>query len=318
MHSKHYTLILVRNEGSRFRKWRVSQIQFVTLAALVGIFTLAAVWSTWSAFSSRVNRSELARLQEENETLRLTNQSFENRLDGLQSRLSDSEDRTRKLAIVAGLENLGASSEVGVGGPLSPESGAGSQAEAQLASVEGRSEFLNQTLEQVESRLTDNLRLISSTPSIAPVRGIYTSSFGYRRDPITGQRAYHSGVDISAPPGKPVKSTADGVVTKTEQYGNLGRAVFIAHGFGVTTVYGHLSRINVTPGQRVERGAIVGLVGNSGRSTGPHLHFEVRFKGVAQNPSRFLQMGEKKDALAVSSFASRPLDPSPARTRTKP
>lgn len=292
MHSKHYTLIVVRNEGSRFRKWRMSQFQLVALAAVVGIFTLAATYSTWSAFSSRVNRGELARLQEENETLRLTNQSFENRLDGLQTRLSDSEDRTRKLAIVAGLENLGASSEAGVGGPSdsAPASPAspGSSAAAQLAAVEGRSEFLNQTLAQVESRLTDNLRLISSTPSIAPVRGIYTSTFGYRRDPITGQRAYHSGIDISAPPGKPVKATAEGVVTKTEQYGGLGRAVFVAHGFGVTTVYGHLSRINVSPGQRVERGAIVGLVGNSGRATGYHLHYEVQVNGQPTNPLAYI------------------------------
>ena len=288
MHSKHYTLILVRNEGSRFRKWRMSQFQVVALSAVVGLLTLAASYSIWSAFSSRVNRSELARLQEENETLRLTNQSFENRLDGLQTRLSDSEDRTRKLAIVAGLENLGASSEVGVGGPLTPASAREAGPEAELASVEGRSEYLNQTLAQVESRLSDNLRLISSTPSIAPVRGIYTSAFGYRRDPITGQRAYHSGVDISAPPGKPVKASADGVVTKTEQYGNLGRAVFIAHGFGVTTIYGHLSRINVTPGQRVDRGAIVGLVGNSGRSTGYHLHYEVQVNGEPTNPLAYI------------------------------
>lgn len=288
MHSKHYTLILVRNEGSRFRKWRMSQFQVVALSAIVGLLTLAASYSIWSAFSSRVNRGELARLQEENETLRLTNQSFENRLDGLQTRLSDSEDRTRKLAIVAGLENLGASSEVGVGGPLTPASAREAGPEAELASVEGRSEYLNQTLAQVESRLSDNLRLISSTPSIAPVRGIYTSTFGYRRDPITGQRAYHSGVDISAPPGKPVKASADGVVTKTEQYGNLGRAVFIAHGFGVTTIYGHLSRINVTPGQRVDRGAIVGLVGNSGRSTGYHLHYEVQVNGEPTNPLAYI------------------------------
>jgi len=295
MHSKHYTLILVRNEGSRFRKWRVSQLQFVALGTLIGILSLAAAWSTWSAFSARVNRGELARLQEENETLRLTNQSFENRLDGLQTRLSDSEDRTRKLAIVAGLENLGASSESGVGGPLRSaasqdhsSSPSPSGPAAQLAQVEGRSRSLNQTLAKVEARLTDNLKLISSTPSIAPVRGIYTSTFGYRRDPITGQRAHHSGVDISAPPGKPVKATAEGVVTKTEQYGGLGRAVFVAHGFGVTTVYGHLSRINVTPGQRLDRGAIVGLVGNSGRSTGYHLHYEVQVNGEATNPLAYI------------------------------
>jgi murein DD-endopeptidase MepM/ murein hydrolase activator NlpD len=286
MHSKHYTLILVRNEGSRFRKWRVSLPQLLGLALIVALVTAAAAYSTWSAFSSRVNRSELARLQGENETLRLTNQSFETRLDGLQSRLSDSEDRTRKLAIVAGLENLGASSEAGVGG--TSDAAPDSAREAQLAQVEGRAAYVSQALAQVETRLTDNLRLISSTPSIAPVRGLYTSSFGYRRDPITGQRAFHSGVDISAPPGKPVKSTADGVVTKTEQYGGLGRAVYVAHGFGVTTVYGHLSRVNVTAGQKVERGAIVGLVGNTGRSTGYHLHYEVQVDGQATNPLAYI------------------------------
>ena len=286
MHSKHYTLILVRNEGSRFRKWRLSQIQVVALGAIVALVTLAATYSTWSAFSSRVNRSELARLHAENETLRFTNESFENRLDGLQSRLSDSEDRTRKLAIVAGLENLGASSEAGVGGTSDAAPAPGTA--TALAQVEGRSDSLSQTLERVEARLSDNLRLISSTPSVTPVRGIYTSSFGYRRDPITGQRAFHSGVDISAPPGKPVKATADGVVTKTEQYGALGRAVYVAHGFGVNTVYGHLSRINVTPGQRIERGSLVGLVGNTGRSTGYHLHYEVQVNGQPTNPLAYI------------------------------
>ena len=77
-------------------------------------------------------------------------------------------------------------------------------------------------------------------------------------------------------------------MTKTEQFGGLGRAVFVAHGFGVTTVYGHLSRINVTPGQRVERGAIVGLVGNTGRATGYHLHYEVQVNGEAANPLAYI------------------------------
>ncbi|MEO8277976.1 MAG: M23 family metallopeptidase [Thermoanaerobaculia bacterium] len=286
MHSKHYTLILVRNEGSRFRKWRVSLAQLVALGTVVGLLTFAAGYSTWSAFASRINRGELAHLRAENETLRVTNESFETRLGGLQTRLSDSEDRTRKLAIVAGLENLGASSEAGVGGlsEAGPEGGSPTE----LSQVEGRSNVLSQTLGQVELRLTENLRLISSTPSITPVRGIYTSPFGYRRDPITGQRAYHSGVDISAPPGKPVKVTADGVVTKTEQYGGLGQAVYVAHGFGITTIYGHLSRINVTPGQRLDRGAIVGLVGNTGRSTGYHLHYEVQVNGEATNPLAYI------------------------------
>ena len=151
MHSKHYTLILVRNEGSRFRKWRVSQLQVVALAALVGILTLAAAYSTWSAFSSRVNRGELARLHEENETLRLTNQSFENRLDGLQTR----PDRLRRPHPQARHRRRPRESRRELRGrhrrpPALRRCRAGEAPDgtaAQLAQVEGRSEFLNQTLE---------------------------------------------------------------------------------------------------------------------------------------------------------------------------
>ena len=107
-------------------------------------------------------------------------------------------------------------------------------------------------------------------------------------NPITGQRAFHSGVDISAQPGKPVKASAAGVVIRTEEYGGLGRAVHVAHGFGITTVYGHLSRLTVTPGQRLNRGDIVGLVGNTGRATGFHLHYEVQVNGEAVNPLTYM------------------------------
>ncbi|MEK7314541.1 MAG: M23 family metallopeptidase [Candidatus Eisenbacteria bacterium] len=289
MSSKQFTLILVHNEGARFRKWRVSLGQLVLGASLLAAGGAGATYSFWSLLTEGADRVELADLERENATLRSTNESFETRLSSLQERLADSEDKTRKLAIVAGLENLGASAEVGIGGTSIP---------APLAEVAGglgvlqeselRSQRLLLTLDRVGSRLDENLRLISATPSITPVRGIFTSSYGYRRDPLSGQRAFHSGVDISAPPGKSVKAAADGVVTRTEQYGGLGRAVHVAHGFGVSTIYGHLSRIMVTPGQKLGRGEILGLVGNSGRATGYHLHYEVQKNGDAVDPMTFM------------------------------
>lgn len=287
MNSKHFTLILVHNEGARFRKWRVTLAQLlITVLVLAGAGYAAAV-SIWSYFSAGADRAELADLQRENGTLRVANDSFETRLRGLQERLVESEDKTRKLAIVAGLENLGASSEVGVGG-TSIAAGDLDVTGAALASSEDRSRRLAETLDRVETRLNENLQLISATPSITPVRGLFTSTFGYRRDPLSGQRAFHSGVDISAPPGKPVKVAAAGVVVRTEEFGGLGRAVHVAHGFGVTTVYGHLSRLSVTAGQRLDRGDILGLVGSSGRSTGYHLHYEVQVNGRAVDPITYM------------------------------
>ena len=282
---RHHTVIFVRNEGSQLRKWRLATWQILAGGALLVALTLASSYSIWFFLTSRVDRAELARLQEENDKLRLTNESFEARLQNLHGQIAESEDRTRKLAIVAGLENLGAGSEGGVGG------GDSGGPDGALSDLESRAGGLAVALTRVETRLGDNLKLISSTPAIAPVRGIVTSGFGNRRDPITGQRAYHSGIDISAPPGKPVKAAATGVVVKTEEYGGLGRAVDVAHGYGITTVYGHLSRIQVTPGQKVSRGDVVGLVGNTGRATGYHLHYEVQIEGRSVNPLAYMLDG---------------------------
>lgn len=289
MSSKQFTLILVHNEGARFRKWRVSLGQLVLGGFLLAASGGVAGYSLWSLLTEGADRAQLADVERENVTLRSTTESFETRLASLQERLADSEDKTRKLAIVAGLENLGASSEVGIGGTSIPaplaEEGGGLDL---LADSELRSQRLLKTLDRVGSQLDENLRLISATPSITPVRGIFTSSYGYRRDPLTGQRAFHSGIDISASPGRPVKVAAEGVVTRTEEYGGLGRAVHVTHGFGVSTVYGHLSRIMVTPGQKLRRGEILGLVGNSGRATGYHLHYEVQKNGDPVDPMTFM------------------------------
>jgi murein DD-endopeptidase MepM/ murein hydrolase activator NlpD len=140
----------------------------------------------------------------------------------------------------------------------------------------------------VEAKLNQRVRWISATPAIAPVKGIFTSGFGFRSDPLTHGRGVHQGIDIAAAPGQPVRASADGVVVKAGTIGGLGQAVYVVHGFGVTTRYGHMSRIEVRPGQRVKRGDVLGRVGNTGRSTGYHLHYEVRVDGDAVNPLAYI------------------------------
>lgn len=284
MSSKRRTLVLIRRDERELGRLPLSRRRLAMLAGgLAGVLAAAAVAGTLVASAGQTDR-EIARLRSENDTLRRTNSSFEERLRELQGRLSDSEDSARKLAIVAGLGNLAPAPEAGVGGRLIGTA----PAEAALAALENRTDRLSRELERVGSRIEENLRELSATPSAWPVAGLLSSSYGWRRDPLTGQRAFHSGVDISSQPGRPVQSAASGVVIRTDQYGPLGRSVRISHGFGRTTVYGHLSRVLVTPGQRVARGEPVGLVGNTGRATGFHLHYEVEVDGDPVNPLPYL------------------------------
>lgn len=130
----------------------------------------------------------------------------------------------------------------------------------------------------------------NSAPNLWPVEGQVTGSFGERIDPFNGEGAFHSGVDISSNLGHPIIAPADGVVTYTDLLGGYGRAIMINHGNGISTRYGHLSGFAVTAGQTVHRGDIIGYVGDSGRSTGPHLHYEVRINDTPVNPYKYLRI----------------------------
>lgn len=130
---------------------------------------------------------------------------------------------------------------------------------------------------------------LSDAPSLWPVEGRLTSSFGEREDPFNGEGAFHSGIDIAAPYGTPVRAAADGFVTGANMGAGYGREVTIEHGHNLLTVYGHLSAMAVVPGQHVTRGQVIGYVGQSGRSTGPHLHYEVRVHMVPVNPHKYLR-----------------------------
>jgi murein DD-endopeptidase MepM/ murein hydrolase activator NlpD len=130
----------------------------------------------------------------------------------------------------------------------------------------------------------------NSSPSLWPVEGPVTGSFGERIDPFNGEGAFHSGVDISASVGQPVIAPADAVVVMADFMGGYGRAIVLDHGHGITTRYGHLASFAVVAGQYVHRGDTIGYVGQSGRSTGPHLHYEVRINDTPVNPHKYLRI----------------------------
>jgi murein DD-endopeptidase MepM/ murein hydrolase activator NlpD len=147
---------------------------------------------------------------------------------------------------------------------------------------------------------------LADAPSLWPVEGRIASSFGQREDPFNGEGAFHSGIDIDAPYGTAVRATADGDVLNVGMVSGYGKEVVLDHGHDLHTVYGHLSAFAVLPGQHVSRGQVIGYVGQSGRATGPHLHYEVRVHSVAVNPYKYLRVTyEQAMFSSPSAVASR-------------
>jgi murein DD-endopeptidase MepM/ murein hydrolase activator NlpD len=141
----------------------------------------------------------------------------------------------------------------------------------------------------LDSAFTGDWTELADAPSIWPVEGRIASGFGVREDPFNGEGAFHRGVDIDAPYGTPVRAAADGDVTGLSMGEGYGRQVVLDHGHDLLTIYGHLSAIAAIPGQHVTRGEVIGYVGQSGRATGPHLHYEVRVHNVPVNPHKYLR-----------------------------
>jgi murein DD-endopeptidase MepM/ murein hydrolase activator NlpD len=267
--------------GKRGRRW--------LLAALTALTAVAAL-STWHFLTRPTGNDELARVRRENARLRDINRSFERSLQHLQTRLSEQESRIGELALVAGVERAStrvegtdSSAAGGVGGAFNPYDQL-----PDLPALDARALDLDHQLDAVSRGLTERELRLSARPSLSPVRGIISSGYGYRTDPITGLRAFHRGLDLTAPPGNPVFAAADGVVTRAGRFGAQGKVVYIAHGFGYSTRYAHLSEIEVRPGDRVERGDTIGEVGRSGRATGYHVHYEVYEEGQSKNPLEHL------------------------------
>jgi murein DD-endopeptidase MepM/ murein hydrolase activator NlpD len=279
---KYHTVILVPHARAKLRKWRVSNLQIAVALSAILLLTVASALVLISFFTGGIDSARVDRLRAENDELRRANLTFEQSIAELRSKIGDYESRTHDLAIVAGLDNLDGT-EAGIGG-----NGTGG---ADPDFLEYRANRLAGKLDRVEAKLEERNRWISSVPSVAPVRGILTSGYGSRRDPITGARSFHPAIDIAAPPGREVRAPADGIVTRAGRIGGLGNAVYLSHGFGITTRFGHMARLTVRPGQQVERGDVLGYVGSTGRSTGYHLHYEVHVDGRAINPLGYILDG---------------------------
>ena len=181
-----------------------------------------------------------------------------------------------------------------MGGPYEPvDAATAAAATAASATADAQADAQFRALFLSWKKLDTLEQAAISIPSYQPVERLsFTSNFGVRSDPFRGTAAMHAGVDIPGPLGTPVYATADGIVARAERAGGYGNLIEVNHGKGIATRYGHLSKIIVHDSQRVKRGQLIGLMGSTGRSTGSHLHYEVRIDGSAVNPAPYLQAGE--------------------------
>jgi murein DD-endopeptidase MepM/ murein hydrolase activator NlpD len=196
-----------------------------------------------------------------------------------------SRDKTQLLGI-GGPDELGLQNLTTIGEKKQDE--ALKEMHRKLTQLQGAALKEETSLQTLIEYFEDKRSLYASTPAAWPVRGWITSPFGNRVSPINSKLQFHEGIDIAAQIGTPVLAPADGVVVKAGFESGYGNVVELSHGYGLKTVFGHNSRLNVKPGQRVKRGDIIAYSGNTGSSTGPHVHYEVRVNGLPVNPVRYL------------------------------
>jgi murein DD-endopeptidase MepM/ murein hydrolase activator NlpD len=291
LRKRFYILFVAHDDEGQLRKISipVHYLYVFVVGAVIGFLSLTGIASSYARMLLKVSRFNELRTEKE---------ALKNRYSRLEQVANERDIQVASLGSLAGE----VSSLYGL--KSDPVLVTASNEKIQDAEV---SSSLNQLYELRSSALsgaatigislglnrnattTDWLRA-SAAPNLWPVEGPVTGSFGERIDPFNGEGAFHSGVDISATYGQPVIAPADGVVVFADLMGGYGRAVVIEHGHGISTRYGHLANFAVIAGQRIQRGDTIGYVGLTGRSTGPHLHYEVRINDTPVNPHKYLRI----------------------------
>lgn len=297
MFSRRYTIVLADRTTGVVRRFTISLKPAVLL--VLSVVTVPMLIGIGAALKARHDVAQIfatnATLEFENANYRAATEQLAGQIMALQTAMSDLGARAAldpqlqqsmdKLPAVIKSRAMGGPTAVAALSSMAPG----------LTSPENTFALLKDLLQGLESRLqsvrTDvdkRNQLAAATPSIWPTHGWLSSSMGSRSDPLTGEKDFHPGLDISADKGDPVYATADGKVTHASSAGNYGNLVIVDHGYGLETRYGHLSQFRAAVGQAVKRGDLLGLVGSTGRTTGSHLHYEVRANGRILNPLQLL------------------------------
>jgi murein DD-endopeptidase MepM/ murein hydrolase activator NlpD len=258
----------------------------IAVLALIGSITVVAAAGSYTRMLWKVGNYNA--LRHDQETLKKQYQQLQSTVNDTNQRLDSLQSLATEVAMTYGVLRYHPAAFDESDNPATPED-AFDRSVAQYT-------FLKRNAATIAIS-SGGLRLIPATsfadstytPAIWPVLGHITDSFGQRLDPFSGEGAFHTGVDVASDYGAPVHATADGIVTIVENHAGYGRLVVVDHGFGITTWYAHLSSFSTIAGARIKRGTVVGYTGISGRSTGPHVHYEVRVNNAPVNPWRYMK-----------------------------
>jgi len=301
-----YTIIVFPGSTASPKRIQLSKksakVALISLLVVSLFFGGAGIFFINQYLKYQDDQVVLVSLQRQGKIQKTQIDKFSKQVRSFETEMARLESFEKKLRIITSFENSpkGNQGHLGVGGPygLSSHSFTTSlekETQSMLDRLSGDLGILTSQIkmrqfsfQELDEYLKNQKSLLASTPSIWPTRGWVTSAFGYRKSPFTGLPEKHEGLDISARLGSEVRSTADGKVILTGREGGYGKMVEIDHGYGVLTRYGHNSKNLVKVGDKVKRGQVIALIGSTGRSTGPHVHYEVLVNGIPVSPRNYI------------------------------
>ena len=301
------TLYIMSNSGSSMRQVLISRSTLavagcilMTIILLSGYVLMDYLQLKKTFINSTTLERKIADQDEEIKTQRHQIQSFATEINSLKDQIVELNEFEKKIRIIANIEKSPEDEGLfGIGGSIPEDINANirvtNKHDSLLREMHDQVGDLDIAFSNQQKGLGDLLNgleakrnLLLCTPAIRPAKGWITSKFGYRESPFTGRREFHKALDIANRQGTDILATADGTVISARKKGMLGKTIVIDHGYGMVTRYAHLHGFLVKKGASVKRGEVIGKMGNTGRSTGPHVHYEVRLNGIPVNPGKYI------------------------------
>lgn len=289
MPAETYSIIIIPEGHRRTHRFQVNRNWARLLVAVLVVSVLAVGGLVYHCCHIDLDRSELQRLRTERRSYQQELRRVAGQLQSLQKDMVVLANNDTKVRLLTKLTKPVDTVPVGVGGPVETDPAQKlSGVQRQIDDIRQALDLRRESLEELQGALNDQRSLFAARPRGKPAKGWVTSGFGVRKSPFSSGSKMHRGLDIAARTGTPILAPADGVVKRVRTASDYGKMVVIDHGYGYQTLYAHNSKVFVKVGQRVKRGDTISAIGNTGRSTGPHLHYEVLLNGVPINPRKFL------------------------------
>ena len=294
------TLIIISEGMKKVKKISFSRLGLRYTSFFLFVLFCFSVFIIYDYLEMKNKMYDYENLRDESISQRTKIIKFANQLKTMEDQMERIQEFDKKLRVIANLDSPSQPGQIsGVGGSSQEDINyrlvlhrrqdlISEELSPKLKKLQSRIKLEEESLLELQGVLRDKRSLLASTPSIWPTKGWVSSVFGYRKSPFTGLKEFHKGLDVATRIGTSVIASADGTIIYAGTKRRYGKMIIVNHGYGYRTYYGHLSEIFVKSGQKVKRGFNVGAVGSSGRSTGPHLHYEVRLNGVPVNPKRYI------------------------------